>query len=209
MLALASLAAWSANDSRELRQGMRLKPERGDEGFLYVFHEPSERWIGRECQVRVPVARALPEPLAPEGQSERLELRLFGRKSAASLTPLGGVRNEQRFADWRWWWLSLPVGDIDLLSPQRLGVQLRWPEQSEAPNAAEAMEVFVLPPIDALPPEVWSEWRGPDRWRTKDGAWYDEVHRREPTKPGPTRSEHPFEIRCRAGLWETYARRKK
>jgi hypothetical protein len=208
MLAFASLAANDTNGHRGLRQGMRLKPERGNEGFLYLFHEPSGHWVGRECQIRVPLARALPEPLAPEQQSVGLELRLFGGKSVESLSPLGGVRNEQRFEIWRWWWLSMPVGDLDLAHPQRLGVQLRWPNQAD-PTAAEAMEIFVLPPIDESPPEVWSAWRGPDHWRTGSEAWYDEIHSRGPVQKISRRSEYPFEIRCRAGLWEVYARRKK
>ncbi len=206
-LAGVSLAAQGREPLRPLAHGMRLKPEGRDDGFLYLFHEPSGLWVGRECQVRVPLARPLPEPLAPERQSERLELRLFGAKSVGSLTPLGGIRNEQRFDTWRWWWISMPVGDIDLPGPQRLGVQLLWPPEADAPAEADTLEIFDLPAIDAAPPEVWSEWRGPDRWRAGKSAWRDELRRTQGADAA--KSAKPFEIRCRAGLWEVYARRKK
>ncbi|CAG0962482.1 hypothetical protein BURK2_00815 [Burkholderiales bacterium] len=206
-LAGVSLAAQGREPLRPLAHGMRLKPEGRDEGFLYLFHEPSGLWVGRECQLRVPLARALPEPLAPERQSERLQLHLIGAKSVESLTPSGGMRNEQRFGTWRWWWLSMPVGDIDLPGPQRLGVQLHWPPEANAPAEADTLEIFDLPAIDAAPPEVWSEWRGPDRWRAGKSAWRDEL-RRSQGADAP-KSANPFEIRCRAGLWEVYARRKK
>lgn len=193
----------------KLNQGMRLLPEYSDHGFEYVFHSPSGKWVGRECQVRVRQARKLPDPLAPPGQNELLSFSLIGGLSAGSASVTGGIRNIQRFGDWRWWWLNMPVGDHDLKTPQKLGVQVFWPEAGGKPRLAEAMELFELPPIDGQPPETWTGWRGPDALRPGEMAWHDELYRQEPSALTPADLAFPFEIRCRAGLWETPYRRRK
>ena len=36
-----------------LGPGMVLRREHGAEGFEYLFHEPTGKWVGRECQVRI------------------------------------------------------------------------------------------------------------------------------------------------------------
>lgn len=188
---------------------MQLAHERGDEGFLYMAHPPSGKWIGRECQLRVPAQRPLPEPLAPDRADPLLSVLVFGSVSAASASIVGGVRNVQVFQNWRWWWINMPVDDGELRRPPRLGVQVFHPAADAPRNRmAEPMEVFELPRIDALPPQAWSDWAGPSSIRAGHQAWHTEVHRRADTTSPPPGPGFPFEVRCRAGLWDTPFRRQ-
>ena len=208
---LSEIAPVAASEAiRNLSNGMRLRPEYGTEGFEYVFHEPSQKWVGLECQVRVLASRKLPEPLAPPRQDPLLSMQIFGGMSVESASITGGVQNVQRFESYRWWWFNRAVGDVELKSPQRLGVQVSWPSPAATVDSVtEPMEIFNLPPIDGLPPETWTSWRGPDALRAGTDAWYAEVHRRKGREPVPADLAQPFEIRCRAGLWDTPYRRKQ
>ena len=206
----AAIPATASEATRNLSNGMRLRAEYGTQGFEFVFHEPSQKWVGQECQVRVLASRKLPEPLAPAKQDPWLSMQLFGGLSVETASITGGVQNVQRFEAWRWWWFNRAVGDVELKSPQRLGVQVSWPSPKGAGDAiTEPMEIFTLPSIDGLPPETWTSWRGPEALRAGSDAWYAEVHRRNGRQLVPADLAQPFEIRCRAGLWETPYRRKK
>jgi hypothetical protein len=83
-----------------------------------------------------------------------------------------------------------------------------WPAAAGG-ERVEPMEVFVLPPIDSQPPATWTAWRGPDSLRPGESAWHAEVHRRRSHESAPVGATPTFEVRCRAGLWETIFRRTK
>lgn len=206
--ALALLAAGLSASAAgaPLGHDLVLRPEHGEEGFPYLFHRPTGRWVGRECQLRVQASRPLPEPLQPAQRESPLAIVLFGRLTAEPLQPSGGIGNAQRHAQWVWWWLAQAVGDVELKGNARIGVQVSWPGHGDA--AAEAMEVFELPAIDALPPETWSPWRPPDRYQVGRDAWHAEAHRRPAAIEAPVAKLPPFELRCRAGLWRTPFRRR-
>jgi hypothetical protein len=195
-----------------LRHGLVLRPERGTDGFPYLYHPPSERWVGHEIQLTVPARRPMPEPLVVPRQEARMQVLLFGGLSVESAHIDGGVGNRQvqelpTLGTWHWWWISKPIGDVELRRPQHLGVQVLWPEGDT--RRAEPMELFELPPVDAEPPQQWTRWRRASR--VVDGA--DAARAALRGKAGVTLAESkvelPFELRCRAGLWETPYRARK
>ena len=209
LLALSFGGTVAADAMVALKHGMVLRREYGTEGFEYVFHEPTGKWIGRECQVRIMDDRRLPDPLVLTGESPAVSMSLFGPLSVSSAPILGGIENVQRFERWRWWWVDIPMGDDALKSGHRLGVQVTWPPAGGGHERVEPMEVFVLPPIDSQPPGTWTAWKGPDSLRAGESAWHGEVHRRRSPGSPVVGATPPFEVRCRAGLWETIYRREK
>jgi hypothetical protein len=209
LLALSVGAAVAAEGMATLKHGMVLRREYGTEGFEYVFHEPTGKWIGRECQVRILDDRRLPDPLMLAGASAAVSMKLFGPLSVESAPILGGIENVQRFERWRWWWLDIPMGDDALKSGHRLGVQVTWPPTGGGQERVEPMEVFVLPAIDSQPPGTWTVWKGPNSLRAGEAAWHGEVHRRRSNETAAVGATPTFEVRCRAGLWETIFRRTK
>lgn len=171
--------------------GLVLRREHGDEGFEFLFHEPSQRWVGHEMQLAVPVARRLPDPLVPKDQSALLQVRLVGRKAIEDATILGGAANVQlqtlpTLGDWHWWWITRMLGDVELDGAQHLDVRLFWPDaerpEHEPSRRSEPRERFTLSRPDEEPPGRWGRWRRGER----------EVG----TPPLP-----PFELRCRTNFW--------
>src|SRR5262245_4853932 len=179
----------------KLGHGMVLRREYGTEGFEYLFHEPTGKWVGRECQVRILDDRKLPDPLVLTGPNPAISMQLFGGLTAGSAPIAGGIQNVQRFERYRWWWLDIPMGDDVLKAPQRLGVQVTWPSAGDGGGQVEPMEIFVLPPIDTAPPDTWTPWKGPDSLRAGESAWHAEVHRRAPREPPPPRPWPTCEVR--------------
>jgi len=211
LLALLCAPAIAGAAMANLGPGMVLRREYGAEGFEYLFHEPSGKWVGQECQVRILDDRRLPDPLVLTGPHPAVSIQLFGPLSVQSAPILGGIENVQRFERYRWWWLNIPMGDdvVKARAPQRLGVQVAWPPAGDGGERVHPMEAFVPPPIDVAPPETWTAWKGPDSLRAGPAAWHAEVYRRgarEPALAGPTPT---FELRCRAALWETIYRRTR
>lgn len=209
LLALVFGGTVAAEAMAALKHGMVLRREYGTEGFEYVFHEPTGKWIGRECQVRIHDDRRLPDPLELAGSSPAISMSLFGPLSVSSAPILGGIENVQRADRWRWWWLDIPMGDDAVKSGHRLGVQVTWPPAGGGDERVEPMEIFVLPPIDSQPPGTWMAWKGPDSLRAGESAWHAEVHRRRAPASPVVGATPMFEVRCRAGLWETIYRREK
>lgn len=174
-----------------------------------MAHAPTGKWIGRECQLRVPLQRELPDPLAPDREEPLLSVLVFGAVSAGTASITGGARNVQFSQNWRWWWVNLPVDDTEMRQPPRLGVQVfHVAGPTPRDRTAEPMEVFELPRIDRWPPEVWSDWAGPSSIRAGSQAWHGEVRRHADAATPPPMPALPFEVRCRAGLWDTPYRRQ-
>jgi hypothetical protein len=211
VLALSLGDTTGGRSMAKLKHGLVLRREYGTEGFEYLFHEPSGKWVGRECEVRIEDKRRLPDPLVLTGPNPALSILLFGGLTTESAPITGGIENVQRFETYRWWWLAIPMGDdvVNSKSAQRVGVQVTWPPASDGSQEIEPMEVFVLPPIDSLPPETWTAWEGPHTLRAGESAWHGEVHRKLAPEPAPVGRTPTFEVRCRAGLWETIYRRTK
>jgi len=214
LTALQALGLRSAHaaDKTPLRHGLELRPERGSDGFLYLFHPPSERWVGHEIQLAVPAARPLPEPLVPPRQEARMQVLLFGGLSIESAHIPGGVGNRQvmelpTLGTWHWWWITKAVGDVELRRPQRLGVQLFWPEGGT--RRAEPLELFDLPAIDAEPPQQWTRWRRASRVVDSADAAMAAARGKAGVPLAESNIEQPFELRCRAALWETPYRARR
>jgi hypothetical protein len=209
LLALLFAETTAGYAAAKLGHGLVLRREHGTEGFEYLFHEPSGKWVGRECQVRILDDRRLPDPLGLTGPSPAISIQLFGPLTVESAPITGGIQNVQRFERYRWWWLNIPMGDDVLKSLQRLGIQVAWPPAGDGSRSVDPMEIFILPPIDTAPPETWTAWKGPDSLRAGESAWHAEAHRRAPRGPAPTGPLPTFEVRCRAGLWDTIYRRTR
>lgn len=212
----AAVRQTQAADREPLRHGLALRPERGTEGFLYLHHADSGKWVGQEIQLAVPAARPLPEPLAPPGRSAQMEVLLFGGLTIESAAVVGGVGNRQlqqlpSLGDWYWWWINKPIGDVELRRRQRLGVQIAWPSADAHDTTAQRldpMEVFDLPEIDAQPLGVWTPWQ-------RASAVVDGVDARFQVARGrfdAGRAEPPvlpFELRSRSALWDSPLRRQR
>jgi hypothetical protein len=199
-----------------LRQGLALRPERGTEGFPYVYHVPSGKWVGQELQLAVPVARPLPDPLVPPGRSPHMEVLLFGGLSIESAAVVGGVGNRQllelpSLGQWYWWWINKSVGDVELRRRQRLGVQVVWPATADPGTAVQRMEpleVFDIPAIDAQPLNVWTPWQRADAVVDGPDARFEVAKGRSGAVPAKLPA-YPFELRCRAAPWDTPLRRQR
>jgi hypothetical protein len=201
-----------AASGRTLAHGIRLRREHGSEGFEYLYHEPSQQWVGQECQLRVAAARPLPEPLSPPGRERSFVVQQFGGLTIENARILGGVTNMQRAGDWRWWWIDKSMGDTELKRAQRLGVQLFWPgaqADDDRARRAEPMELFQLPEIDVLPPGQWTPWKRADAAVDAANAAWQVANGRAPGGGDASVPQWPFEVRCRAALWETPYFRKR
>lgn len=206
----AMVTAVSAQTSRPLRHGLVLRREHGEQGFPFLYHPPSGKWVGQEIQLAVPASRPLPVPLEARGQEALMKVSLFGGLTIEDANIAGGIANRQvakleNGGDWYWWWINKPMGDTELKRPQRLGVQVFWPDPLQPDRVrsrrADPMELFVLPEIDLAAPGQWSPWRRAES--VVEGASAAQDALRGKVTPNPETLLQPFELRARAGLWDT------
>ena len=204
-----TLVRWAQAAGRApLRHELVLRPERGTEGFPYLYHEPSGKWVGQEIQLAVPAARPMPDPLVSPKYEYRMEVLMFGGLTIDRAAIVGGVGNRQlqqlpTLGDWYWWWINKSIGDVELRRTQRLGVQITWPDAEAGASARgpEPMEVFDLPDIDAQPPQQWTRWQRASAVVEGPDAQFKVAKGRLPKLV--ERPDFPFELRCRAALWDT------
>ena len=146
----------------------------------------------RECEVRVPERRRLPEPLSDAAHGDRLHSTQFrpGSAGTGNLSPLKFERHD----GYRVWRFRELTAEADLQGRYAFGIQVDWPKPGAA-TESDPMEIFVFPPLGDTLPDVWSAWQTASAQRTGAFGWWDEVHEHPPESPAPI--EFPFELRWR------------
>jgi hypothetical protein len=158
----------------------------------------SGRWVHLHCELRVALARRLPDPISTPETGD-MSTTYFGSQSM----PSGDfVPREWRERGGYRVWLARSVarlGDYD--DSSSYGVQLSSPGAGDGPRPRDPMEVFELPRFATLVPYVWSPWRRAEEIRRADFAGWEKLHGEGADTPASSSAiEHPFELRCRTVL---------
>lgn len=160
----------------------------------------SGRWVKRECDLRVPTRRRLPETLIHPETGNQLSVQSFYAQSVQ-----GPAYHPEHFAvagTWRIWRLGEMPDERDLGQQIRWGVQVSWTREDGEPPHVEPMEIFDLPAIGSMAPDVWTPWRTASDVRGGSFAWWSEGHEGASDGAAPAPPTNPFELRCRVVLLE-------
>jgi hypothetical protein len=169
-------------------------------GHPWLQDRESGRYPHAHCQLRVPVARPLPEPLTRPETGDLLSQTYL---TAATMESAGIVLTDETLADgWRTWlWRDLPDA-ARLQGSGRLAITVRWPN-ADGTLRHEPTEIFALPALEAHPPWRWSAWQRAVQIRSGGHATYEAFENTpESAAPAP---EQAFELRCRTVLSEALA----
>lgn len=140
------------------RGGYEIAVDAGSRyNFRYVRDRQSGLWVHLHCELRVPQARELPEPLSTRESGDRIS---FTRYRPGSMGSAGIAPKEFKLRDGHrvWLWREL-AGEADFAGKASLGAQISWPVNPRKPPRFEAAEIFPLPAIPTLTPYAWSPWR--------------------------------------------------
>ena len=197
---LAGLALLGACDLLEARERLVVATDPASRySFRYVMDRETKRWVHLHCEIRVPVARKLPDPITSSETGDLLSFTEFGEGSMGSA---GVDKTEFVVRDGYKVWLWREVaGETMYKGKEGFGVSVKWPQGEGEPWRNEAMEDFDLPAVKSMTPYVWTPWRHADRISGGAFADWERVQGMEASEPIPG-VEHPFEIRCRAVLAE-------
>jgi hypothetical protein len=161
-------------------------------GFQYVRDLKTGRWVQREFEIRVDLARDLPDLRADSDVGNRFSVQLFKPGTAQT----GGLRSavpvvEDGFRVWR----GADVMDKhDLDGKVAYGVSVSWP-QAGSETKYDPMEIFSLSSLAQTEPERWSAWMSAAALRSGAMGWWDQTMEK-PVIPAPPPA-HPFELRWR------------
>ncbi len=201
---LATLVLSAADATARSRYALVRDPaSRWD--FRHVQDRESRQWVHLHCELRVPLARVLPDPISTPATGDLMSTTYFTRESMSS----GDfVPNEGRERDGYRVWLARSLArEADFDDSSSYGVQLSFPVAPEAPTRDEPMEVFALPAFASLVPYAWSPWRRADELRGGFFAGWEKLHgvdaggESEPhANAAPQVDRNPFELRCRTVL---------
>jgi hypothetical protein len=198
VLAAAVCLAPAALPAHAARYAMKRDPA-SRYAFRHVYERDSKRWVHLHCELRVPLARRLPEPITSAATGDLMSTTYFGSQS---MTSGDFVPGEWRERDGYRVWLARSIArDSDFDDSSSYGVQLSFPAAGEGPRPSEPMEIFELPRFASLEPYVWSPWARADAVRGGDFAAWGELHGARETAPAAA-PLLPFELRCRTVLWE-------
>ena len=196
--ALALLLASACSPPLAQRGRYRLASDPGARrATRYVQDAESGKWVIRDCELRVPEARRLPEPLQDEAHGSKLDVSIFRPGSVASGLLLS-IDFELRDG-YRVWRGAQVLGEDDLAGRVAYGVQLEWPREGEE-TRYEPLELIELPPVGDAPPGEWSPFLRAARLREGGFGWWQETQGKD--APALELPEHPFEVRCRLVLKE-------
>jgi hypothetical protein len=164
----------------------------------HVVERTSGLWVHLHCELRVALARRLPEPITTPETGDLMSTTYF---SSISMGSGDFVPHQMRVRDGYRVWLARSLArPSDFDDSSSYGVQLKFPVDGDGPDRREPMEVFSLPRFQSLTPYVWSAWRVADELRGADFAGWGKLHG-QPAAPAMAPRE-PFEMRCRTVLWD-------
>jgi len=166
--------------------------------FVFVRDRVTGSWVNRHCELRVPVARELPEPLMTDEHGTLLSVQLFDPESVRS----AGLRSVEFTIDdgFRVWIIDDVLHEADVEGHTSYGVQVAWPSAGES-TRYDALELFHLPRLGSEPPDTWSPWVVASATREGAFGWWDEAQGAPPAPPQPI--AHPFELRCQVVATDT------
>lgn len=194
MLVLACAAAVLLPDEAQARRS-RYRPM---PGHPWLEDRETGRYPHAHCELRVALARRLPEPLTSPDTGDLLEKTVI---TATTRESADIVLTDVVVADgWRTWlWRDLPDASR-LGGKSRLAIAVRWPKP-DGSREREPTEFFALPALDAHPPWHWSPWQRAVQVRQGEHVLFESATATA-ALPLP---EHPFELRCRTVLSEELA----
>jgi hypothetical protein len=166
--------------------------------FVYVRDRVTKNWVNRRCELRVPVARALPDPLETPESGTLLSVQLLQPGTAQS----GGL-NSAKFETrdgFRVWVIEDVLDEPDVDGRSSYQVQVEWPHPG-AETKYDTAEIFHLPMLGDQPPNTWGPWVTADKTREGAFAWWSETSG-QPPEPAQ-RIAHPFELRCEIVFTDT------
>ena len=191
---LATLLACSGPSGRYVAQHFRTTRS----NFVYVRDRVTGNWMNRHCELRVPVARALPDPLMTEEHGTALSVQLHDPESVRT----GGLRSVDFVVrdGFRVWVIDDVLAEADVEGQTSYGVQVAWPKAGET-TRYDPLELFHLPRLGDGPPETWSPWVVASSTRAGAFGWWNEAQGAPPEPPQPI--AHPFELRCQVVATDT------
>lgn len=166
-------------------------------GHPWLVDRESGRYPHAHCELRVPVARPLPEPITRPETGDLLGKTYL---TAATMESAEFVLSEVIVADgWRTWlWRDLPDAPR-VKGSGRLAITVRWPT-ADGTLRDEPTEIFALPALEAHPPWRWSPWQRAAQIRSGEHAIYEALENAPAAAVPPPAL--PFELRCRTVLSE-------
>ena len=166
--------------------------------FIYVRDRVTKNWVNRRCELRVPVARPLPNPLRTNDSGDLLSVQLM-QPGTAETGGLNSIDFDTRDG-YRVWVIEDVLHEPDVDGHTSYQVQISWPTPG-AETKYDAAEIFHLPMLGDQPPNTWGPWVTADKTREGAFAWWSETTGKppEPTKP----IANPFELRCQIVFTDT------
>ncbi len=148
LLLVNALAGGAAEAQRSRYQPMP--------GHPWLQDRETGRYPHAHCELRVPLARPLPEPLTRPETGDLLSKTYL---TAATMESADIVPTAFTVADgWRTWlWRDLPDA-ARVKGSGRLAITVRWPN-ADGTLRDEPTEIFKLPALEAHPPWQWSPWQ--------------------------------------------------
>ncbi len=166
--------------------------------FVYVRDRVTKNWVNRRCELRVAVARHLPDPLETPESGTRLSVQLLQPGTAQS-GGLNSVKFETRDG-FRVWSIEDVLHEDDVNGRSSYQVQVAWPREGSE-TKYDTAEIFHLPMLGDQPPNSWGPWVTADKTREGAFAWWSETSGRPP-EPAQ-RIANPFELRCEIVFTDT------
>lgn len=194
--ASAILAACSVSAGRDRYAAEHFRTTRTN--FVYVRDRVTKNWVNRRCELRVDVARPLPDPLQTNEDGTRLSVQLL-RPESAETGGLNSVAFQVRDGK-RVWVIDDVLHEDDVNGKTGYQVQVQWPKPG-AETKYDPAEIFYLPRLGDQEPNTWGPWVTANKTRAGALAWWSETTG-QPPEP-PQRIEHPFELRCEIVFTDT------
>ncbi|MGH8172725.1 MAG: hypothetical protein ACREPX_06235 [Rhodanobacteraceae bacterium] len=157
-------------------------------GLEYVRDRETRKWVHIHCELRVPVARALPQATPVDEYPLHFTKFMSGAMGTAGISPNDYVVRE----DHRVWLYRELADDATLAGKAAVGVQAVWPDSTPARH--EPMEVLAVPALGSMKPYVWSHWAAAKEIRAGQFAGWEKTNDRASAESAVP--EFPFEMRC-------------
>ena len=193
---LALVAACSTPTPRSRYDAEHFRTTRSN--FVYVRDRVTGQWMNRHCELRVPVARKLPDPLMTDESGSLLSVEMF-KPETAQTAGLRSVTFEVR-DEFRVWTIDDVLDEADVAGRTSYDVQVAWPQRGQE-TRHDPLELFHLPGLQNDPPDTWSPWVVASATREGAFGWWSEVQGAPPDPPQPI--AHPFELRCQVVATDT------
>jgi hypothetical protein len=166
--------------------------------FVFVRDRVTKNWVNRRCELRVPIARELPDPLSTPDSGDLMSVQLL-QPGTAQTGGLDSVKFETR-EGYRLWKIEDVLHEADVDGRSSYLVQISWPRKGSE-TKYDPSEIFHLPMLGDQPPNEWGPWVTADKTREGAFAWWSETNDKPPE---PTQKiANPFELRCEIVFTDT------